>query len=109
MYTRVEKIVMWLSTFEFMNYKRAKFIVDNYDDLEDLFDNIADYKPELIQIFDIDEYEVLVRERNLYYVEDTMLFEGYSNSFKPFHNSGMVQVVKIGEEYFIGFPTIYSF
>ena len=72
MYTRVEKIVMWLSTFEFMNYKRAKFIVDNYDDLEDLFDNIADYKPELIQIFDLDEYEVLVRERNLYYVEDTI-------------------------------------
>ena len=42
MYTRVEKIVMWLSTFDFMNYKRAKFIVDNYDDLEDLFDNITD-------------------------------------------------------------------
>lgn len=63
---------MWLSTFEFMNYKRAKFIVDNYDDLEDLFDNIADYKPELIQIFEIDEYEELVRERNLYYIEETI-------------------------------------
>lgn len=72
MYTRVEKIVMWLSTFDFMNYKRAKFIVDNYEDLEDLFDNITDYKQELVQIFDLDEYEEFVRERNLYYVEDTI-------------------------------------
>ena len=72
MYSREEKIVMWLSTFEFMNYKRAKFIVDNYDDLEDLFDNIADYKGELIQIFDLQEYNELVQERSLQYIEETI-------------------------------------
>lgn len=72
MYSREEKIVMWLSTFEFMNYKRAKFIVDNYDDLEDLFDNIADYKSELIQIFDLQEYNELVQERSLQYIEETI-------------------------------------
>ena len=72
MYSREEKIVMWLSTFEFMNYKRAKFIVDNYEDLEDLFDNIADYKGELIQIFDLQEYNELVQERSLQYIEETI-------------------------------------
>ena len=72
MYTRVEKIVMWLSTFEFMNYKRAKFIIDNYEDLEDLFDNISEYKAELIQIFDIEEYNELVQERSLLYIEETI-------------------------------------
>lgn len=72
MYSREEKIVMWLSTFEFMNYKRAKFIVDNYDDLEDLFDNIADYKGELIQIFDLQEYNELVQGRSLQYIEETI-------------------------------------
>ena len=35
-------------------------------------DNIADYKPELIQIFENDEYDELVRGRNLYYIEDTI-------------------------------------
>ena len=72
MYSREEKIIMWLSTFEFMNYKRAKFIVDNYEDLEDLFDNIADYKGELIQIFDLQEYNELVQERSLQYIEETI-------------------------------------
>ena len=42
MYNRTEKIVMWLSTFDFMSYKLAKFIVDNYEDLEDLFDNLEE-------------------------------------------------------------------
>lgn len=72
MYSREEKIVMWLSTFEFMNYKRAKFIVDNYEDLEDLFDNIDDYKNELTQIFDLEEFHEIVKDRNLYYIEETI-------------------------------------
>ncbi len=63
---------MWLSTFEFMNYKRAKFIVDNYEDLEDLFDNIEDYKNELIQIFDLEEYGEIVNEKSLHYIEQTI-------------------------------------
>lgn len=72
MYNRTEKIVMWLSTFDFMSYKLAKFIVDNYEDLEDLFDNLEEYKSELIQIFDLEEYHELLKNRNLNYIESVI-------------------------------------
>ncbi len=72
MYSRVDKIVMWLSTFEFMTYKRAKFIVDNYEDLEDLFDNIDVYRNELVQIFELEEFHEIVKGRSLNYIERTI-------------------------------------
>ena len=31
MYSRQEKIVMWLSSFDFMSYKKAKAVVENFE------------------------------------------------------------------------------
>ncbi|MGN0960680.1 MAG: DNA-processing protein DprA [Christensenellales bacterium] len=68
MYNRTEKIVMWLSTFEFMSYKKAKFLVDNFD-LDTLFDNIEDFSSDLLKCFSKPELTELVRNRNLSYIE----------------------------------------
>lgn len=60
---------MWLSTFEFMSYKKAKFILDSFDDLEDFFDNIEDYSIDLLKVFEKSELRELIKERNLSYIE----------------------------------------
>ena len=73
MYNKTEKIVMWLSTFEFMSYKKAKFVIDNFDDLEDFFDNLPNYKDDLTQVFDISEIHELLKYRNLSYIEKVIL------------------------------------
>ena len=39
MYSKSEKIIMWLTSFDFMSYKKAKALIENIDDLEDMFDN----------------------------------------------------------------------
>ena len=52
MYSREEKIVMWLSSFEFMSYKKARYIIDTFDNLEDLFDNLDKHKSILLKIFE---------------------------------------------------------
>lgn len=69
MYNRTEKIVMWLSTFEFMSYKKAKFILDNFEDLEEFFDNLQIYREFLLNVFESLEYHELIKGRSLSYIE----------------------------------------
>lgn len=69
MYSKLEKIVMWLSTFEFMSYKKAKFMVDYFEDLEDVFDNMEEYSSDLLRAFDKSEISELKNSRNLSYIE----------------------------------------
>lgn len=69
MYSREEKIVMWLSSFDFMTYKKARFIIDTYSDLDEFFDNISKYKKELLQIFDSEEFNQLFDNNNLVYID----------------------------------------
>lgn len=76
MYSKIEKIVLWLSSFEFMSYKRARYILDEYDDLEDLFDNLHSYKKQLLKVFELDELNQMLKERNLLQVDQ--LLENYT-------------------------------
>lgn len=72
MYTRIEKIVMWLSTFEFMSYKKAKHVIDTFDNLEYFFDNIENLSQQLINAFDNSEIKELLRNRNLTFIESVI-------------------------------------
>jgi len=69
MYNKDEKIVMWLSSFEFMSYKKARFIIDTFENLSEFFDNIPSYKLQLLQVFENDEYQELLDNNNLVYIE----------------------------------------
>lgn len=69
MYSKEEKIVMWLSSFEYMSYKKAKFILDNFENLEDFFDNIRSYKNKLISTFESEEINDLCDNNNLVYID----------------------------------------
>ena len=73
MYSREEKIVMWLSTFEFMSYKKARFILDNFGDLEEFLDNIQSYRDILSKCFGNEEIHELFKNRNLNYVEKVIV------------------------------------
>lgn len=72
MYTKTEKIIMWLTTFEFMTYKKARFILDTFSNLEDLFDNISKYKEKLKVCFEYDEIEEMIQENNLMYIDQVI-------------------------------------
>ena len=70
MYSKKDKIIMWLSTFDFMSYKKAfSFIVIFGDNLENVFDNLKNYKNTLIKIFDVVEYNELLLNNNLVEIE----------------------------------------
>ena len=70
MYSKDEKVIMWLSSFDFMSYKKARFIIDNYDNLSEFFDNIPLYKTDLLKVFDNNEYNELLDNNNLVYIEE---------------------------------------
>ena len=69
MYTNEDKIIMWLSSFDFLTYKKIKAIIDNFDDIEDLFDCLDDYKADLLKIIKLEEYVSIKEQRNLVLVE----------------------------------------
>lgn len=69
MYKEVDKIVMWLSNFEFLSYKKLKAIIDNFEDLSDLFYNLNDYKSDLLKIITPDEFIELKSNNSLFGVE----------------------------------------
>lgn len=72
MYTRTEEIVMWLSTFDFMSFKKAKFVLDYFEDLEDFFDNIEDFRDILSKVFERSEIDKMLRERNLSFIKQVI-------------------------------------
>ena len=65
MYSIEEKIIIWLTTFEFMSYKKAKFIIDNFDDLSDFAENINTKKQALLKIFNDVEINELANNFNI--------------------------------------------
>lgn len=69
MYTKSEKIIMWLTTFSFMTYKKARLVLDNFEDLEVLFDNIDSLKNKLNKIFDDSEFSELKVNNNFVYID----------------------------------------
>lgn len=69
MYSKTEKVIMWLTTFDFMTYKKAREILDNIEDLEDFFDNLDNYKSELLKAFTDKEYSELKMNNNLVYID----------------------------------------
>ena len=90
MYSKTEKIVMWLSTFEFMTYKKARFVLDNFDDLEDFWDNLVEYKDDLRNCFEQDEINELLEERNLSFIESVI---------KEYDKLGIIVVTLISKDY----------
>lgn len=62
---------MWLSTLEFMSFKKAKYILDSFE-LEDFFDNIRDYESMLSPIFDKSEIREMERNRTLSFIEQVI-------------------------------------
>ena len=70
MYSKKEKIIMWLSTFEFMSYKKAYSFIEIFEEnLEDVFDNLRNYKNTLVKIFEHVEYNELILNNNLVEIE----------------------------------------
>lgn len=107
MYSKMEKVIMWLTTFDFMSYKKARFIIDSFDNLEEFFDNINVYIPVLKQTFETSEVENLIREANLNYINKvitnynelgiqvvTIKSEGYPNSLMEIDSSPILLYCK---------------
>ncbi len=69
MYNKEEKYIIWLTTFDFMSYKKAKLLIDNYESLEEVFCNLSNHKSELLKIFDESEYNELKNNNNFLYVD----------------------------------------
>ena len=69
MYTKKEKIIMWLSSFDFMTYKKARYVIDTFFELEDFFDNMNNYKISMSKVFTQDEINELRNNNNLVYIE----------------------------------------
>lgn len=59
MYSKKDKVIIWLSTFKFMTYKKCKTVIDTIDDIENLIDSIDSYKDILSGIIKPDEYSEL--------------------------------------------------
>lgn len=74
MYSREEKIVMWLSTLEFMSFKKAKYILETFE-LEDFFDDIKGYESMLKPMFEKSEIQEMERSRSLSFIEQVI--DGY--------------------------------
>ena len=65
MYSKKEKVVVWLSTFKFITYKKFKSIIDNVDDIENLIDDVDRYKGVLSTILKPDEIQELKAKSDL--------------------------------------------
>lgn len=77
MYNKEEKVLIWLSTFDFLTYKKVMTMIDNFD-LVDLFDNLMNYKKDLMEILSANEYIELLNNNN--FVEIDRIIENYEKS-----------------------------
>ena len=77
MYSKEEKVLIWLSSFEFVTYKKIMSIIDNFD-LVDLFDNLLEYKKDLMNIFTANEYIDLLNNNN--FLEVDRVIDNYERS-----------------------------
>lgn len=69
MYNKTEKILMWLTTFDFMSYKKAKTVIENFENLCDFFDNLDKNKNVLLKIFSQEEFSELKANNNFLYID----------------------------------------
>lgn len=74
MYTIDDKVILWLSSFDFVSYKKAMQIIDLFD-LDDLFNNLKEYRADLLKIIKPSEYDELLANNNLMYVDS--IIRGY--------------------------------
>ena len=74
MYTIDDKVILWLSSFDFVSYKKAMQVIDLFD-LDDLFNNLKEYRTDLLKIFKTSEYDELLANNNLMYVDS--IIRGY--------------------------------
>lgn len=74
MYTIDDKVILWLSSFEFMSYKKAMQIIDLFD-LDDLFNNLKEYRADLLKIVKAQEFDEMLTNNNLMYVDS--IIRGY--------------------------------
>ena len=65
MYSKKEKVVIWLSTFSFLTYKKMKYLLDNVDDIENLIDNVDNYKAVLQNVLKADDISELKLKADL--------------------------------------------
>ena len=75
MYTIDDKVILWLSSFDFVSYKKAMQIIDLFD-LDDLFNNLKDYRKDLLKIIKASEFDELLENNNLMYVDG--IIRGYN-------------------------------
>ncbi len=69
MYTRSDKVILWLSQFEFVTYGAIEKILEEFDDLGVMFDNIIDYRKTLSSIFKPSEVEELYANLNIHTID----------------------------------------
>ncbi len=89
MYNEQDKILMWLASFDFLNYKKAKSIVDNFD-LSDLFYNLKNYRDKLLTIITASEFGEMLSNNNLLYI----------NSVLANYQKSNIQVVTIVSDFY---------
>ena len=75
MLNKGDKILLWLMSFDSINYKRIYEIVNTFD-LEDLFENVGNYRENLLKILTNEEFHELLMRRNL--VDVDKLIDSYS-------------------------------
>jgi len=68
MYSKADKIIIWLSSFDFMSSKKIKSIIDNYN-IVDFYDNLLLHKPFLEKILDSDQVSDMFLNNNMVYVD----------------------------------------
>lgn len=73
MYNIEDKVVLWLSGFEFVTYKKFQRMLEAFDDFADLFENIRGYRSKLLDIFNTDEYSQLLDNNNFSQTDRVLL------------------------------------
>jgi len=75
MISRTDKIILWLTQFEFLTNRKLNTIINDCDDIEELFDNLQNYRAEMLNIVTAEEYHEMLKTRSL--VDIDRLLENY--------------------------------
>ena len=85
MVSRVDKIILWLTQFEFLTNKKLNSILSYFEEVEELFDNLQSYRVEMLNIVTAEEYHEMLKHRSL--IDIDRLLDNY-------HKQG-IQIVTI--------------
>ena len=75
MYSKKEKIVIWLSIFKFLSLKKRHQIIELYDDVAKVWDNWEKDKNKILEIVTLEQYE------QMSYVLDEVYINNYIKNF----------------------------